>query len=297
MKLTGFRLPNGAITVKIPRYEGIFTVNGAKVPNENIVISDTDVIEKVQEIHPVMHYTNAEDEIISIEEYTKREQELLAKATGTDDDGEPEFEVDDQIAWIVLRRKFWAVRKDSTVNEPVEIEIIPLPDESEKYPEYIETTWRTSDKLNNTCIADVRRFILGMFPLMASKYTFDPKKVTGFDPAYPNLEFLKIEGVYFNNFKQYEKNKVYRGTMEECETFLDEVIADIGNLLAGYVKRKTTPVSFNEIVADLEVVLGVARKIEPMKKSYHTHNDLCSRLSRLIESYKLMNDRKQESEV
>jgi len=284
-----FRLPSGGLYFQADHYSTYLINDRINKGREFSIEEPLLTLEYVKEYQVLDGYIDGSGYIMSIEEYTTREQTLKSKANNLyDDECRLKFDdLDDEIAWLTLNRTYKPHYNIQIQTSPVEFEIIDLPPKSSKYPDRIHQSYRTSNVLNPMCSVNIRDYLVVLINNAKTKYSdsLDPTKETGLDIKHPNLEYWKINGNYIDAFKGIERNQIFRGTMEECEDRLERYEKQVDLVFERNLKKTRKFPSYHEVISDTEHVMGLVRNIEAKQKSTNLKYNTVMYLSGMLTKY------------
>jgi hypothetical protein len=224
--------------------------------------------------------------MISVEEYTKRYHELKMKSKYPDENDTPVFDsLDDEIEFIRLRKTFVQHYAQYDEYRPCEFIIIDLPEESKRYSYDIRIVWKYGNVISEICEVNLEVFVHKMLIVYYEKYKdqLDPAKDNKFG-RNDSIEYAKINGHYLQDFKEY-KNRVFRGTLSECENKLDIIVANMDITFRREINGSKIPITYNGIISDLKEIKSYILDIKVKQVSDHGKRMIISRISGMIDKY------------
>lgn len=259
-------------------YNGYYMVNEEKVTSGVInLLEEPKSIFSHQVYNKLYQYTNSDGDILSLEDYQKREKELESKGY-ENEEGTLEFvDVEDEINYKRFQKNWKPEYQQQENVKREEYEIIEIPDSPNPYIKGFRTIGKGLEPLFSYTPNPV-----AMFKEITAKFGFTEVPDISFGtnilgkyysiPGHSGIEFAKVNNKYL--FTGNNKITFYgiTGTYQECEDRFNSEYQKIYDAIKqAYLVLENKELNNFQTQWVIEVLTHIKEniyKIDPMKKSY-----------------------------
>jgi len=290
---------NGAIIAKLARpsyHNGYFLIDGVEISYDgksNIEVVLKSVPKKLKfkyKINELIYYKNKDGEILSVDDYNLKIQNLLKNTNEYD-----EFnDIDEEYAYKKFKTEWSEVREEVDKIADLEFSVFECLEIPVEYKDHIFSKYHLPEFEFENHYVDLNIIPSLIVDKVAKKYGFEKKEDTTWGgnthgakySIGDSWEFMKINGDYpfGSNYQKMFQLSLRNLTIKDAQSRVDKFEKAVDKaFLKEYNKLNNKKVDFKFVADRLEIIKSQLNGLEVKQKSHYAFSALKNKVCELIE--------------